>query len=131
MRLLLDSQVFIWAMSGSRNLRREVGLAIASPDNDVLFSVASAWELWLKHEKKPISTMLDGGPDSLERALQEASMALLDISLAHAFEASRLPLHHRDPFDRILIAQAMVEGLTLVSSDVTFRQYGGLSLLQA
>ena len=131
MRLLLDSQVFIWAMSGSRMLGREVRASISSPDNEVLVSMASAWELWLKHERKRISTVLDGGAESLEATLDEASMTLLDITLKHTFEASRLPFHHRDPFDRMLIAQAMVEGLTLVSSDASFRQYGGLSLLQA
>ena len=131
MRLLLDSQVFIWAMSGSRNLGHEVKAMIASPDNEVLFSVASAWELWLKHAKKRIATVLDGGAKGLEGALEETSIPLLGISLEHARAASLLPHHHRDPFDRMLIAQAMVDGLTLVSSDTTFRQYSGLSLLQA
>jgi PIN domain nuclease of toxin-antitoxin system len=130
MRLLLDSHIFVWAKSAPSLLGDAVAAAIVAPQNGVFVSVASAWELWLKHARKPISPVLDGGADGFEAALAESGFLLLDISLEHAWKAASLPMHHRDPFDRMLIAQAIGEGMTLVSSDPEFEDYSGLSLLR-
>jgi len=131
MRLLLDSHIFVWAKSAPALLGDAVAASIVAPQNDVFVSVASAWELWLKHARKPISSVLDGGAAAFETSLVESGFSLLDISLEHAARAAALPLHHRDPFDRMLIAQAMAEGITLVTSDAEFAAYRGLSLLRA
>ena len=130
MRLLLDSHVFVWAKAKPEKLSVQARTAIADPDNELFVSVVSAWELWVKHAKKPIAPVLDGGPQILMAALAESRMALLAIRLEHAAAAAALPLHHRDPFDRMLIAQAMVERLTLVTSDSEFAPYVGLRTLK-
>jgi PIN domain nuclease of toxin-antitoxin system len=104
------------------------------PDNELFVSVVSAWELWIKHSKKPIpgfGRALDGGGPAFLQTLQEAKVTLLEITLDHAARAAELPQHHRDPFDRMLIAQAIHEQLTLVTHDEAFDSYRGLRLLKA
>ena len=134
MRILLDSHAFVWAKSAPENLSDEARVAIIDPDNDVFVSVASALELWLKHAKKPIvaiAPVLDAGAPAFLEAARESGIALLEITLDHVARAAMLPLLHRDPFDRMLIAQASAERLTLVTRDPAFRRYKGLRLLQA
>jgi PIN domain nuclease of toxin-antitoxin system len=131
MRLLLDSHVFVWAKAAPDKLRRQTLAAIADPGNAVFVSVVSAWELWIKHAKKPVSPVLDGGPSAFLRAATESGIQLLEIGLNHAAVAADLPLHHRDPFDRMLIAQAIVEQLTLVTADRELERYRILGLMDA
>jgi PIN domain nuclease of toxin-antitoxin system len=134
MRILLDSHVFIWAKSAPENLSSEVRAAIIDPDNEVFVSIASAWELWIKHAKKPISVLgpvLNAGASGFLNAASESGIAMLEITLQDAVVAARLPLFHRDPFDRMLIAQATRERLTLVTRDPAFRRYKGFRLLEA
>ncbi len=134
MRILLDSHVFVWAKSAPENLSDEARAAIIDPDNDAFVSLASAWELWLKHSKKPIvgfAPVLDGGAPAFAAALRESGIALLEITLRHADAAAKLPPVHRDPFDRLLIAQAIVEKLTIVTVDPAFKKYPGIRVLKA
>ncbi len=128
-RLLLDSHVFVWAKLEPGKLSDAARAAVFDPDNSVFVSVASAWELWIKHAKKPISPVLDGGPAAFLSAASESDIALLDITLGHAAVAADLPLWHRDPFDRMLIAQAIVEQLTLVTADPVIVRYEGFERL--
>ncbi|MBL9095298.1 MAG: type II toxin-antitoxin system VapC family toxin [Alphaproteobacteria bacterium] len=129
MRLLLDSHVFVWAKLAPEKLRHTARAAIFNPDNDVFVSVATAWELWVKHAKRPIASILDGGPSAFLSAVAESGIAMLDIALGHAAVAADLPLRHRDPFDRMLIAQAIVERLTLVTADPVVAAYEGFDVL--
>jgi PIN domain nuclease of toxin-antitoxin system len=134
MRLLLDSHVFVWAKSAPENLSEKARAAIIDPRNEVLVSLASAWELWIKHARKPIvalAPVLDSGSVSFLKAAQESGIGLLDITLAHAATAARLPFVHRDPFDRMLIAQAIAERLTVVTADGVFQRYKRLRVLRA
>ena len=131
MRLLLDSHVFVWAKAKPEKLNVQTRAAIADPENELFVSVVSAWELWVKHAKRPIVPVLDGGPRAFMAALAESGMALLNFRLEHAAAASVLPFHHRDPFDRMLIAQATVDHLTLVSADPAIARYKGVRLLAA
>jgi PIN domain nuclease of toxin-antitoxin system len=131
-RILLDSHIFVWAKSAPENLTEEARAAIIDPANEVFISVASAWELWLKHAKKPIAAIapiLNRGVASFLKAARESQIALLEIRLEHAAAAAALPRIHRDPFDRMLIAQAIVEDLTAVTNDPVFRRYQRLKLL--
>lgn len=117
MDLLLDSQaLFLWITT--TNVPDGVRKAIKDPRNHVVVSAASLWELAIKQEKGRLAL-------SRERldAVLESDFELLDITPAHGLAAARLPAHHGDPFDRILIAQARAEGLTLVGSDGIFAEY--------
>lgn len=130
MRFLLDSHVFVWAKAASPKLTPAARAAIADPENETLVSIASAWELWIKHAKKPIAPILDGGASAFALAAQQSGVALLSVSLEHAAIAAKLPSAHGDPFDRMLAAQAMYEGLTLVTHDDIFDRYAGLRTLK-
>lgn len=119
MRLLLDTQAFLWWMADSPRLSTTAREAIAAPDNQVLFSVASAWEISIKRSLGRLRA-----PQNLGEALETQSFDLLGITLAHIDALGRMDHHHRDPFDRMLVAQATVEHARLVSNDRIFGQYG-------
>ena len=92
-----------------------------------ILSVASAWELAIKHALGKLP--LHGSPSQLvEVSVRELNMSVLPIALGHALAAAGLPLHHRDPFDRMLVAQAQLDGLTLVTADAALQAYGGALL---
>ena len=132
MRILLDSHVFVWTKCAPVNLSAKVRAAIIDPGNDVFISLASAWELWIKHAKSPIpgfAPVLDSGAAGFLAAARESGITLLEITLNHAATAAGLPRVHRDPFDRMLIAQAVIEKLTLVTADPAFKRYKGLQIL--
>lgn len=134
MRFLLDSHVFVWSKCAPENLRDEARAALIDPDNEVFVSVASAWALWIKHAKKPLAALasvLDRGAAGFIEAARESGMSLLAVTLDHAAAESVLPPLHRDPFDRMLIGQAMADGLTIVTSDPIFRRYEALRILDA
>lgn len=122
MKLLLDTHTFLWLVEGSPNLSAAAQAALADPTNELYLSVASVWELAIKtgNKKLTLSDPLDLFVDKWTVAYQ---LALLPIERPHALAVVGLPDHHRDPFDRILIAQALVERMTLVSADAKFAPY--------
>jgi len=123
MRLLLDTHVLIWWDEG-RRLSREAVRAIRAAD-EVFVSAVSAWEVAIKialGRLRPARTVAD--------AVSESGFTELPITFAHASRVAGLLPHHRDPFDRLLIAQAEVEGLTLVTRDTAFEAYG-IKLMKA
>lgn len=117
MRLLLDSHVALWWLADHDRLGPTSRAQIADAD-EVLVSAVTPWELGIKRALGKIDF-----PDGLVGALQDAGFAFLPITAAHAQRAPALPTHHRDPFDRMLVAQAQMERLVLVSADRSFRQY--------
>jgi len=122
MKLLLDTHTFLWLVEGSPNLSAPAQTALADPANDLLLSVASVWELAIKTSNKKLS--LSDPLDVFVRKWTAAyQLDLLPILAPHALAVIGLPDHHRDPFDRILIAQATVEGMTLVTADPKFTPY--------
>ena len=120
MRLLLDTQVLLWWLSDDRKLTKHGRDIIANPDNDVLVSSASVWEVAIKAALERIEIELD----DLEDAIARNGFRPLPIGFRHAVTVGRLPLLHRDPFDRMLVAQASVEELRVVSHDRVFERYG-------
>ena len=122
MRLLLDTHTFLWLVDGSPNLSAAANAALADPTNQLFLSVASIWELAIKtgNQKLVLSDTLDVFVGKWTAAYQ---LARLPIDTPHALAVVALPNHHRDPFDRMLIAQALVEGMTLVSADAKFKPY--------
>ena len=117
MRLLLDSHVALWWLAAADDLGPECIALIESAD-EVRFSAVTPWELGIKRALGKIDF-----PDDLVAALGAAGFTELPITAAHADLAPRLPTHHRDPFDRMLVAQAQLEALRLVSADAALAPY--------
>jgi len=119
-RLLLDTHVLLWWLADDRKLSKNARAIIANPDNDVLVSSASLWEISIKAALRRLEVELD----VLDKAIARNGFRALPIGFRHALTAGRLPLVHRDPFDRMLVAQASVDELRLVSHDRVFERYG-------
>lgn len=117
MRVLLDTHAFLWLLSGDPRLPARTRSTIDAAD-DVALSVASVWEA----EMKRAAGRLDAPP--VQDAALRAGIGLLDVTADHATRAAALPVHHRDPFDRMLVAQAQLESRVLVSKDEKIRLYG-------
>lgn len=118
MRLLLDSQVFVWTMADDARLGPRVRAAIRSAD-DVFVSAASIWEIAIKRARGRLTV-----PDDLIDRARGAGYETLPVTSDHGWLAGSLPLHHGDPFDRMIVAQAIAEGLTVATSDRRIREYG-------
>lgn len=122
MRLLLDTHAWLWWVQDAPRLSRPARRAIANPANQCWLSMASAWEMALKISNGKLR--IEGDLEHfLPARLAENGFALLPIDVRHVARTLSLPLHHRDPFDRLLIAQASVEGLAVVSVDSVFAKY--------
>jgi len=115
---LVDTHVALWAMDDDPRFGPEARVALADPLADVVVSVASVWEMAIKVKIGKLRA-----PDDLVQALEATGVEILSINAEHALAAAALPLHHRDPFDRMLVAQATLEGHTLVSADAALRAY--------
>ena len=124
MRLLLDTHVFLWAVAGSRQLKPPARRLIESAEQ-VCVSAASIWEIAIKAQLGKI--MADA--DELVAAIDASGFIELPVRAVHAAGVARLELRHRDPFDRILLAQAISEPLRLLTADATLAQYSDLVLL--
>jgi PIN domain nuclease of toxin-antitoxin system len=123
MKLLLDTHTFLWFVTADPALSGEAKRLIEAPENAVILSVASSWEMAIKVSlgKLAISQPFDA---FMTHQFHLNSIDLLNITVGHAAVIATLPFHHRDPFDRLLIAQAMVEQLPILSADVVFDAYG-------
>lgn len=119
MRLLADSHVLIWWVDNPAQLTPAARAAIANPDNEVFMSAASLWEIGLKVAKGKLRV-----PPNFAQVLRAGGFADLPVHARHAELAIALPAVHGDPFDRMLVAQAIEEGLTLVSCDQWIASYG-------
>ncbi|MFB8788201.1 MAG: type II toxin-antitoxin system VapC family toxin [Potamolinea sp.] len=122
MRLLLDTHIFIWYILDNRKISPTVRALIDDQDNEILLSIASIWEMAIKHSSGKLSF---GMPFELfiEQQLSVNTIELLKINLDHINVVASLPFHHRDPFDRLLIAQTMVEQIPILSADSVFDNY--------
>lgn len=127
MRLLLDTHVFLWVVSAPEKLSTAARSACEDRSNRLVLSVASVWEMQIKVQlgKLRLASSLDRLIDTQRRV---NDFQILSVELEHVFALSGLAPHHKDPFDRLLIAQADSENLTLVSADGAFSHYG-ISLL--
>ncbi|GMV61057.1 MAG: hypothetical protein AMXMBFR74_02260 [Parvibaculum sp.] len=123
MRLLLDTHTFIWWMTNDRALPASAREIIGREDNDVFLSAATAWEMAIKHKigKLPV---VAGFIADVPGAMEAEGFVELPVSVVHGQMAGALDGHHKDPFDRMLIAQALCEELTLVSNETRFDTYG-------
>ncbi len=119
MRLLLDTHSVLWALGRPAELAPDARAAIEDGQNDVLVSAASAWEVAIKRAAGKLEA-----PDDFADAILAAAFRPLAITVEHATAAGALPPHHTDPFDRMLVAQAMIEDLIVVTRDARFARYG-------
>ncbi len=122
MRLLLDTHALLWWLTDDVRLPSDMDPILADETTEVFVSAASAWEIAIKVQ----SGKLDAGPLAQDFAVELARQGFmaLDITMEHAARAGHLPLHHRDPVDRMLVAQAQAENLHLVSNERIFDRYG-------
>ncbi len=118
MKLVLDTHALLWALLEPGRLSPTAAEAITDGANEVFVSVISAWEIEIKRAKGKLPL-----PSTLKDSLSELRFRPLPVTLSHVFAVESLPRHHRDPFDRMLIAQAQLDGMTLVTADREIRHY--------
>ena len=124
MRLLLDTQIFLWYLADSSRLSRKARTDIARAD-EVFISAASIWEAAIKTGIGKLRVSLD----QLVAGIGASGFAELPVSASHASRVAALPPHHRDPFDRLLVAQAILEPLHLMTADAAMKPYSELVML--
>ena len=125
MNLLLDTHILLWWLDDSPELLPSAIEAIASGDNPAFVSAATIWEIVIKRALGKLDV-----PDDFQEVLEQQPFRHLEITSAHAFQVGSLPMFHRDPFDRLLVAQCQIEGLTLITRDPDIKRYD-VSILQA
>jgi PIN domain nuclease of toxin-antitoxin system len=123
MKLLLDSHTLIWSADQPAQIASAAMAAMGDPANDLLVSAATIWEIAIKYGSGRLPLSLPYR-QWFDQAIADLGLDVLPIALDHAERQAGLPWHHRDPFDRLLAAQCLVEGTPLVSIDVIFDQYG-------
>jgi PIN domain nuclease of toxin-antitoxin system len=121
LRILLDTHLLLSWLSGSPSLSEQAPMLISDPENTVFVSAVSLWEVWLKESLGKLRL-----PEDFQERLAAESFESLPLTAAQARHVAVLPWHHRDPFDRMLIAQANVENLLLLTADEVLTAYGDL-----
>ena len=123
MNLLLDTHTILWALADDEErLSRRAREAILSPGNQKSVSLTSAWELAIKISNGKLS--FEGGVDNFMHQVDNSNFLMLPIERSHIIRIESLPFHHRDPFDRLLVAAALCEGLAIVTADEHIPAYG-------
>ena len=120
----MDTHVFLWALTSDARLSSRALEMLGDPDVQFTLSVASVWEVLIKAQRGKLSFPSPAGP-YLTDQIRRTSVSILPVALDHALQIDKLPLLHRDPFDRILVAQATVEGMALLTVDPVVAQYRG------
>ena len=118
MNLLIDTHILLWSLNEPERLSDACREALESPENQVWVSAISVWEIWIKAQIGKLRS-----PQGLAEAIAAQGMQSLPFTMAHADEVSTLPMHHRDPFDRALLAQAAKENLRFVTADTFLAKY--------
>lgn len=123
MKFLLDTHLLLWAAGQPELLSKQARRLLSVPGNELLFSAASLWEIAIKRNLGRADFKVE--PRLLRRGLLDNGYRELAITSAHVLELDALPAHHKDPFDRILVAQALSEGITLLTVDSVVAKYPG------
>lgn len=117
-RILLDTHVLLWWLADDPKLGTNARDLISNGNNEIYVSAASSWEISIKKRNGKLT-----GPDNIDSIVEQERFIKLPVSLVHGEAAGQLPDHHRDPFDRMLIAQAQTEKLTILTADEKIQQY--------
>lgn len=123
MRFLIDTHVFLWFINGDTRLSQTVRTAIEEEENEVLLSIVSVWEIAIKNSVGKLS-LAKPFAELIPEQIVENELELVPIQMDELKVVATLPLYHRDPFDRLLIAQAMTQDVAIASDDASFAQYG-------
>jgi PIN domain nuclease of toxin-antitoxin system len=121
--VLLDTQVWLWMLAAPERLSRKAKGLVVSADNELLLSAASAWEIAIKHGLGKLH-LPEPPVEYVSRLMVSTGVTPLPVVHRHALHVATLPPHHRDPFDRLLIAQAVLERVPVVTANPVFRRYG-------
>lgn len=121
MQYLIDTHVFLWFVSNSKELSQTAKSLIEDETNEIFISIASLWEISIKTALGKLT--IDGKYASVIDDLTDNSIEILPINFAHTIQQNKLPFHHKDPFDRIIISQAIVENMNFISADAIFDNY--------
>lgn len=129
MNLLIDTHIFLWFVFAATSLNTYARSLVEDEANTKFLSMASVWEMAIKHSiaKLPLTLPF---PLFMKRELESSGFLLLPVEFEHLTQVASLPLHHRDPFDRLIIAQSMAENMPVVSADSAFDAYGVSRLWQ-
>jgi PIN domain nuclease of toxin-antitoxin system len=122
MKVLLDTHAFLWSITGDDRLSKTAEEIFLDPDNNLFFSAASFWEICIKMNLGKLS-LKRGWFKTIQEEMRINAVQWLPVEMRHCVELTKLPFHHRDPFDRMLIAQAMTEELQLLSRDSRLSAY--------
>jgi PIN domain nuclease of toxin-antitoxin system len=122
MKLLLDTHVFLWLNDDTERLSQTVKELCSSGEHEFYLSIVSPWEMQIKYQLGKLSLAMPIA-ELINKNTQENNINLLQINLSHISYLEQLPAHHKDPFDRIIIAQAIIEGMTIVTIDHLFVDY--------
>lgn len=122
MRILIDTSTFLWFIGGSRKLSKKAIEIIENFDNELVMSVASLWEIAIKDSigKLELSEPFE---QLIPKEINKNEIEILQIELPHLYEMMKLPLYHKDPFDRLIIAQGIIEQLPVIACDKAFKSY--------
>lgn len=118
MKILLDSHVLLWSLRDPLRIKASTRAVMADPDTSFVISVATVWELAIKQSLGHLTA-----PPDLPERIRQIGHEILPVNPEHAWQVRLLPPHHKDPFDRLLVAQAQVEGLPLVTHDHALERY--------
>lgn len=122
MKVLIDTHAWLWLINDDKRLSKPARQTFLDPGNALFFSMASFWEICIKISLKKL-TLAEGWPEIIQQEMSNNAVGWLPIGIDHCLAASNLPFHHRDPFDRMLLAQATVESLAILSADRSFSEY--------
>lgn len=125
MRVLLDTHIVLWWLTGDRRLSKQADRVIKDADNVIFVSAASIWEVAVKTGLGQI----EADPFAIQAAIEPSGFAELPVTGKHTAQVATLPSHHRDPFDRMLLAQSLAEPMRLLTSDATLARYGDIVLM--
>jgi len=120
MRILLDTHILLWWLRDDRKLTKKMETIIRSSENEVFVSAVSTWEVAIKKSIGRLVINLD----ELEQVIVKSGFSVLPITMLHTLAVASLPMHHRDPFDRLLVAQSIIEPMRIVTHDETVGLYG-------
>ncbi len=121
MQFLIDTHIFIWFIQNSPSLSQMARSLIENENNKIFLSIASLWEISIKNSIGKLN--LVKGFEAMSDYLKDNSIEILPINFSHTVENNKQPFHHRDPFDRIIVSQAIVEDLDFISADAVFDDY--------